>query len=55
MDSRLADLMGHLMERMGDQVKLPFGDSWFSHVDRLICSVALQCGVRAFNLTFPLL
>ena len=54
-DSCFADLMGHLMERISDQVKLSFGDSWFSHVDRLICSVALQCEVRAFNLTFPLL
>ena len=40
------------MERISDQVKLPFGDSWFSHVDRLICFVALQCEVRAFNLIF---
>ena len=31
------------MERTGDQVKLSFGDSWFSHMDRLICFVALQC------------
>ena len=43
------------MERISDQVKLPFGDSWFSHVDHLICFVALQCEVCAFNLTFPLL
>ena len=47
--------MGHLMERISDQVKLSFGDLWFSHVDRLICSVAPQCEVRAFNLTFHLL
>ena len=40
------------MERTGDQVKLSFGDSWFSHVDRLICFVALQCEVCAFNLGF---
>ena len=40
------------MERISDQVKLPFGDLWFSHVDRLICFVALQCEVRAFNLIF---
>ena len=40
------------MERISDQVKLSFGDSWFIHVDRLICFVALQCEVRAFNLIF---
>ena len=44
--------MGLLMERTGDQVKLSFGDLWFSHVDRLICFVALQCEVCAFNLLF---
>ena len=54
LDSRLADLMGLLMERTGDQVKPSFGDSWFSHVDRLICFVALQCEVCAFNLVFSL-
>ena len=40
------------MGRTGDQVKLFFGDSWFSHVDRSICFVALQCKVCAFNLVF---
>ena len=55
LDSHFADLMGHSMERISDQVKLSFGDSWFSHVDRLICSVTFQCEVRAFNLTFHLL
>ena len=55
LDGRLADLTGLLMGRTGDQVKLPFGDSWFSHVDRLIRFVALQCEVSAFNLVFPLL
>ena len=40
------------MGRTGDQVKLSFGDSWFSHVDRLISFVALQCEVCAFNLGF---
>ena len=55
LDSRFADLTGHLIERISDQVKLSFGDSWFSHVGRLICFVALQCEVRAFNLIFPLL
>ena len=40
------------MDRISDQVKLSFGDSWFSHVDRLICFVALQCEVCAFNLGF---
>ena len=40
------------MERISDQVKLPFGDSWFSHVDCLICFVAFQSEVRAFNLIF---
>ena len=40
------------MERISDQVKLSFGDLWFSHVDHLICFVALQCEVRAFNLIF---
>ena len=40
------------MERISDQVKLSLGDSWFSHMDRLIYFVALQCEVRAFNLTF---
>ena len=40
------------MGRMSDQVKLSFGDSWFSHVDHLICFVALQCKVCAFNLIF---
>ena len=44
--------MGHLMGRTGDQVKLSFGDSWFSHVDHLIRFVALQCKVCAFNLVF---
>ena len=52
LDSHFADLMGQLIERIGDQVKLSFGDSWFSHVDRLICFAALQCEVRAFNLIF---
>ena len=52
LDSCLADLTGLLMERTGDRVKLSFGDSWFSHVDRLICFVALQCEVCAFNLVF---
>ena len=33
-------------------MKLSFGDSWFSHMDRLICFVALQCEVCAFNLGF---
>ena len=40
------------MGRTGDQVKLSFGDSWFSHVDRLIYFVAPQCEVCAFNLVF---
>ena len=40
------------MERISDQVKLSFGDLWFSHVDHLICFVALQCEVHAFNLIF---
>ena len=40
------------MGRTGDQVKLSFADSWFSHVDRLIRFVALQCEVCAFNLVF---
>ena len=35
------------MGRTGDQVKLFFGDSWFSHVDRLISFVALRCKVCA--------
>ena len=52
MDSRLADLTGLLTGRTGGQVKLSFGDSWFSHVDHLISFVALQCEVCAFNLGF---
>ena len=52
LDSCFADLTGQLIERIGDQVKLSFGDSWFSHVDRLICFTALQCEVCAFNLIF---
>ena len=52
LDSRLADLTGLLIDRISDQVKLSFGDSWFSHVDRLICFVALQCEVCSFNLGF---
>ena len=47
--------MGHLMERTSDQVKVFFGDSWFSHVDRLTRSVALQREARVFNPTFRLL
>ena len=42
LDSRLAELMGHLIERTRDQVKLFLGYSWFSHMDCLTCSVALQ-------------
>ena len=42
------------MGRTGDQVKLFFGDSWFSHVDLLISFVALQYKSCAFNLVFPL-
>ena len=55
LDSRFADLTGHLMGRIGGQVKLSFEDSWFFHVDRLICFVAPQCEVCTFNLIFPLL
>ena len=40
------------MGRTGDQMKLSFGDLWFSHVDRLIHFVALRCEVCAFNLGF---
>ena len=40
------------MGRTGDQVKLFFGDSWFSHMDRLIRFVALQCKACVFNLVF---
>ena len=47
--------MGHLIERTGDQVKMFFGDLWFSHVERLTRSVALQQEVHVFNLTFHLL
>ena len=43
------------MERTNDQVKLFFGDLWFSHMEHLICSIALQCEARIFNLTFHLL
>ena len=43
------------MERTSDQVKLFFGNLWFSHVERLIRSIALQCEARVFNLTFHLL
>ena len=46
--------MGHLMERTSDQVKLFFEGSWFSHVDHLTCSVALQSEAHAFNLTYHL-
>ena len=55
MDSCFAELMGHLIERTSDQVKLFFWDLWFSHVNRLTRSVALQHEVRVFNLTFHLL
>ena len=55
MDSRFTELMDHFMERTSDQVKLFFGDSWFSHVERLIRSVAPQCEAHVFNLTFHLL
>ena len=40
------------MGRTGDQVKLSFGDSWFSHVDHVIYFVALRCEVCASNLAF---
>ena len=52
LDKCFADLMGHQTERIGDQVKLPFGDSWFSRMDHLICVVAIQCKVHVFNLIF---
>ena len=41
------------MGRMADQVKLFY--LWFSHVDRLISFVALQCKVGTFNLVSSLL
>ena len=55
LDSRFAELTGHLIERNRDQVKLFFGDLWFSHMDRLTRSVALQREVCVCNLTFHLL
>ena len=45
------------MGRTGDQVKLFFEDSWFSHVDRLISFVALPCKVNFIKIPliwFPL-
>ena len=55
LDSCFAHLMGHLMEKLSGQVKLSFGDSWFSHVGHFICSITLLCRVRASNLIFHLL
>ena len=52
LDKCFADPMGHQTERIGDQVKLPFGDSWLSRMNHLICVVAFQCKVRIFNLIF---